>query len=381
MSLPVAMRLFFLRTRSGSQALFFGIAVSAGHLCWSLLAPLVAHMSAAPETLAGGLGNRYLPLLNIARNLAQLLFTGLCLYLARPEAAGGIKTDRAPHQGRFPAQRFGWLLLPFLACFFLNGFTGYLFFPRVMGRGLYTEYMHLALVLLIPLAGLWLSRQGDAALFRLLGSAALSFAVFPLLLFLPEPGAIPPWASQAVFLICAPAQQILLYGGVLAFARFAQASRVPALAISTVWLAAFVSVPGRLLAGRLVPALGLSLFPAVCVLAALCLLSLLALRKAFPLPEPPAEEIPPDRPLSGAGSIGALADKGKLAAFAGAFGLSGREIQVLDGLLRQQPLERISGELGVRESTVRYHQTGLFKKTGQGNRKLLTLFYAAWKAK
>lgn len=68
----------------------------------------------------------------------------------------------------------------------------------------------------------------------------------------------------------------------------------------------------------------------------------------------------------------------KLSAFAVAFGLSNREFQVLEGIIKDFPPESIAASLGVRESTVRFHQTGLFKKTGQPNRRLLALFFQTW---
>ena len=403
MSLPVALRLFFLRVRFESQALFFGIAVGAGHICWALLIPLAMHagqiFSAGPEVLANGLENRFLSFLNITRNLMQLAFAGLCVHLARMHAAaepahiaGEAGETACPYGAASPegpkySRRFLLLLLPFLACFFFNGFTGYLFFPRLVGRGLYPEYMHLAQALFFPLLGLWITRQNDTSLprvFRLLGGAVLSFAIFPLLLFLPLADHAGPSVShqvgQLVYLVCAITQQILLYCGALAFSRFVPYSRFPALMICAVWLAAAVSIPGRFLAAWLLPALGLSPFLIACVLAVLCLVSLFALYRAFPLPQVPfASLFTGDIPALAAQVAGNLPERRKLDNFAIVFNLSNRETQVLSGYLQNLSLEDICVKLGIRESTLRYHQTGLFKKIGQKSRDRLVRFYETWK--
>lgn len=388
---PAAMLFFFGRVRPGQQAVFYCAAISAGYLCWALLMPLVGAFGPGGSALAlptAGLEGRYLPLINVVRNLTGAAFALLCWHLARTDAA----RPPGPYvPGPFPARRFVLLLLPFLACFFLNGFSGYLFFPRLIGRGLYPEYMHLALALLFPLVGLYISRRGDAALFRLLLAAVAIFAVFPLLFFVPGqagPEAGQTWTAQAVYLVCAVAQQVLECCGVLAFARFAGLSRFPVLALCTVWLAVGAAIPGKLTAAKLLPALGVPVFPAACILTALCALSLLPLRRAFPLPEAPAEA---ETVLSDAGREAMSAEAAKLEvarleaearfrAFAAAFGFSKRETEVLDGILRGLEREAIGAELGVSDRTVKHHINGLLKKTGQANRQRLLHFYTGWQA-
>lgn len=366
MSLPVALRFFFANIRPGAWALYFALAISAGHLCWSLLTPLVG--AAGPGALAGNSENPHLAFLNVTRSLLCFAFSFLCWKLAglearfgRPGYAGRGACRPSVSDGReSPGRRFFLLLLPFLACFFLNGFSGYLFFPRLLGRGLYPEYMHLFLTLAFPLLGLWVTRRGDQALFRLLAAACLIFASLPLLLFLPLP--LP--ALQGVYLVCAVAQQLLLFCGALAFARFARSPRQCTLLASMVWLATTVAVPGRLLASHLLPSLAAPPLAAACLLAALCALALLPLRRAFPLPSPPGPR---------------AADAGKLAAFAAAFGLTRRESELMALVAEGAESERIRRELGVSENTVKYHMRGLLQKCVVPNRQQLLHLYTAWK--
>ena len=391
LSLPVALRFFFAHVRPGRQALFFGLAIGIGHLCWALLTPLAG---------VGGLEERHLLFLNTTRSIAGVAMAVLCWQLSGMSASSGVpqrgegKPDEALGSGKgdteydpgrkpIPASYGGgtskwyWLLLPFLACFFLNGFMGYLFFPRLLGRGLYPEYMHLALAVLFPIAGLCVMRWGNAAFISMICVSALSFAVFPLLLFLPEANRASGWTSQAAYLVCAAAQQVLLFCGALVFTRFAV--RSPVLGACTVWLAASIAIPGRLMASSLLPALSLPVFPVACVLCFLCAASLAALRMAFPLP-PLSEE----KTLASVPAVGAdadaptVADRTKQSAFVVAFDLTRRESELLEALIGNQDMEEWRAARGVSPHTVKFHIRGLLKKTSMSNRQRLMHFYAAW---
>jgi DNA-binding CsgD family transcriptional regulator len=241
--------------------------------------------------------------------------------------------------------------------------------------------MHLGLAALFPLCGLLLSRHGTGLLRPFLCLAVLCFAAAPLL---SRPDS-PPGLIQGVFMVCAAGQQALFFFGTLALSHFTFQARHPALLLSFPWLAALAAIVGNLLASRLLPALGLSPYPAVWLLAALCLLSLLLLRRAFPLPEVAAmpEGMGVDKAMHGAAQADALKlealrleAEAKQRAFAAAFDLTASEAKLLDGLLQNNPA--LAARLEVTERTVRYHLGGLLKKTGQTNRQRLIHFYTGW---
>ncbi len=171
------------------------------------------------------------------------------------------------------------------------------------------------------------------------------------------------------------------------YAEHAQHGRPPtALVLCLGWLVSLAGIPGNLLAVRLLPALGISPFPAVCVLVGLCAVSLIPLRRVFPLPETPAqaEGIVLETLNAEAAKLEAArieADAGaKRRAFAAAFTFTEREAEVLDGILRELEREAIGAELGISDRTVKHHINGLLKKTGMANRRRLLHFYADWQA-
>jgi DNA-binding CsgD family transcriptional regulator len=379
-TLPVALRLFFRHAEPGRQILFFGIAVGVGHLCWALLMPAISFASATgTPILTDALHTRFLPFLNVARVLSNSVFAVLAWFLVRPGPQPEIRRTIRPDEqsGTYGAggdrSRIVSLLLPLVLCFIVSGVLGYLFFARVLARGAYAEYMHLGLAVLFPLCGLLLSRHGAGLLRPLLCLSVLCFAAAPLL---PRPDS-PLGLIQSVFMICTAGQQALFFFGTLALSRFAPHVRHSALILSLAWLSAFAAVPGNLLASRLFPALGLSPYPAIWLLAGLCLLSLLALRWAFPLPEPPvvSEKTEPETAKLEALRLDAEA---KHRAFAAAFDLSAREEMLLAGLLDGQNNAALATRLETSERTVRFHLGGLLKKTGQANRQRLIHFYTGW---
>jgi DNA-binding CsgD family transcriptional regulator len=407
-TLPVALRLFFRHAEPGRQALFFGIGVGAGHLAWALLMPLalsfadgsvIAGMGSGsgaatvPPIITDALHTRFLPFLNVARALSNSVFAALAWYLVRcapcpepyPEVRQAFEPDcqSGTDAADGSAGRIARLLLPPVLCFTVSGMLGYLFFARVLARGAYAEYMHLGLAALFPLCGLLLSRHGPGLLRPFLCLAVLCFAAAPLL---PRPDS-QPGLIQGVFMICSAGQQALFFFGPLALSRFTPYTRHPALTLVLAWLAAFAAVPGNLLASRLLPTLGLSVYPAVWILAGLCLLSLLALRRAFPLPEVSAmpEGMGLDAAMPGATRADALKlealrleAEAKQRAFAAAFDLTAHEARLLDGLIEGQNNPALAARLEVSERTVRYHLGGLLKKTGQTNRQRLIHFYTDW---
>lgn len=284
--LPVAFRLFFQHVPARSQALFFGLAVGVGHLCWALLTPLVHSPDAVAVTASGVTANSYLPFMNSARSVFGLGFAIVAALLL--SQTGDTSPNHEPQHiaeptpsAPFPS-RFWNLLPPLALCFFLNGLLGYLFFARLRAHGMFPEYMHLGLMLFFPLMGLLCSRKGDKVLLYILTAAVLAFITSPLLTILSTES---PW-YQAIFLACNVGHQMLAFGGTLVCGRFAEAGARPALTASSVWICSGVAIPAMLLAKAGLPNLTVSPFVYAGVLLILFVAGIRLLRRVFPLPMP-----------------------------------------------------------------------------------------------
>ncbi|MDR3361396.1 MAG: helix-turn-helix transcriptional regulator, partial [Desulfovibrio sp.] len=70
-------------------------------------------------------------------------------------------------------------------------------------------------------------------------------------------------------------------------------------------------------------------------------------------------------------------DMEKFDRFAVAHDLTRRERELLLGMIQGASLEDLAGTFGIAISTVRYHQTGLLKKTGTSSRSNLLRSFAS----
>ena len=406
MALAVSLRFFFRHTPSKYQTLYLGIAMSAGHLCWALIMPIAGGIT--PDAVVHlAAKERFLTFLNMARAVtcavAALFVWKLAGMRASTLSPGraiptGTKQDGSGEQ--MTRGVFVWrvlcLLLPSILCCIMNGFMGYLFMARLRPQASLLEFVHLGMALLFPLLALVVARKGVNSLRFFLGGAALCFAFSPLVL-LPS---AQTGLAHAIFLICATAQQVLLFAAMLALARFLPFTRHPALLPCLPWLAYFFSLVGSIVAAKVLPSFGLPPLTGVCVVAALCVAVIPLMLRAFPLPEALPEELPesgeeylPEELPARPNSTGPLAepparweeylpqmsgDAQKIAAFAVAFDLQKREIQVLEGIARDISPEQHSQELDISEKTIRYYQTRLFQKTGRASRRRLAVFFRTW---
>ena len=429
MQLPLALYLFFRYTPPLQQAFYYCLTLCAGHLCWSLLIPL-AHMGALVGA-ADFLETRYLPFLNAARFMTSLAFTWLVFTLMPnrrkdapfpddaagehapadaavagqgsalmpdgPAAADAPGPPDAPDAPPFTgARRSGllYLLVPLLICFFYNGVQGYLFFPRLVTRGLYAEYLHLVLAVLFPVLGFFLrggsrtdakqrpgatpakddgqeDKRQQRLLRRLIIAVILCFAVAPVLLTRLPHGA----AFQTMYFICAVCLQVLFMAGTLVCGRYATTSRRPALVTSGAWLAGGAAVAGNAAATRLFPLLPVSSFSAIIFLCLACVLSLPLLRRAFPLPESrkihkenneeeknasitPSPESEPMQVYD----RGADGPEERLAAYAQTHRLSRREREIALLLTRGKTTDQIAEILELKITSVRHYIYTLLKK-------------------
>jgi DNA-binding CsgD family transcriptional regulator len=131
-----------------------------------------------------------------------------------------------------------------------------------------------------------------------------------------------------------------------------------------------------------VPDVRMAVIFAVAAASVLCLCRFARSLRAVPelaavAPElSPEEGLPPGEPVLQERQI----DAAKLDAFGAAFDLTSRELQTLEFLLRYKEIALIAQGLAISERTVRFHFTGLFRKTGVSNKQRLMHFYTSWEA-
>ena len=108
------------------------------------------------------------------------------------------------------------------------------------------------------------------------------------------------------------------------------------------------------------------------ILLICCIFSLRLFKRALPdyAPEPQRNAVPPPAPR--------LDSEDKLLAFVAFFGLTSREEDVLACIIRGQNRADISDNLGISDSTVKFHTSGLLKKTAQPNSRSLSHFFNLW---
>lgn len=229
------------------------------------------------------------------------------------------------------------------------------------------------LFLLFPAAGFFLVRRGNEVLVRLLSAAAMCMVAAPLLLGLPLPESI----AQGVYVAGSCAEQVVLFCGVQTALRFAPAFNFHPLCYVAVWILSSISIPTHILSKWLnIQPFDSSFFVLVSMLLACCAFSLLVFQRVLPpfAPQPEQEALdPPAAPQ-------VFANNDKLHSFAAAFGLTGREEDVLSGIIAGQNRAALSASLGISDSTVKFHTSGLLKKTAQTNSRNLTRFFNLWKS-
>jgi len=376
MPLPVALSFFCRHAPRRAQPLYMGLAISAGHLCWLLLTPLTATAN-TPASLELEMTARFLPLLGLVRNLAEVIFALVCWMLVRTECrlpapqSAPVRTESPEAVPSMPVGRLLRAALPFLCCFILNGFGGYIFFPRMAAHSANAEYAHLFLFLLFPVAGFFMARQGNAFLVRLLSAAVMCMAAAPLLLELRLPNAI----AQTLYVAGSCAEQVVLFCGVQASLRFAPAFNFHPLCYVAVWMISGISIPTHIFAKWINMLPSDPRFPLLAgVLLICCVYSLLQFKRALPayVLEPKHSLAPSLEPQ--------LASDDKLQAFVAFFGLTSREEEVLVGIIGGQNRAAISASLGISDSTVKFHPSGLLKKTAQTNSRNLSRYFNLWKS-
>lgn len=376
---PVGFFLFFRTVQPARWGLLFGLAMASRELAWIVVLPLLSIVISLPLT-----PEHIQPMcmmLGVIQAGSCLCFALALLWTPHEDAPRIFRADAAiAPEGKTP------LLLLFAAGVLFFGQIGMEFqatFPRSTFQPELSSWIHVPLLAGVPLAG-WLMDGGSrgpeaaAAGLRVVAVTAvcIAFAVPVLLLVYTDGG-----YSGRLFSLMSVARDCVFLMLFITAGRIAWKSPwlplLGCLAYSLYTVQSAGNFAGRKLGSLPVSPTALTVIELGAALAFAALLAL-AVRRLEKAPDllyvPHADMSPGENAPDYAAAFGK-----KFAAFAVAFGLTRRETQVLECLIRKGQPAHVSRELGISESTVRYHQTGLFKKTGQSNRRLLALFFQTWK--
>lgn len=401
MPLSTALYLFFRHVHPRTQALWFGFAVGLGSLFWAIGIPFIGEGSVSGFSATDK--ERMLMFLLLLRSgvLALMALAAFTLMrrtspfarsadraggrdgqngsLTAKEASGQTAGQTTVKPARQPARqaesRPGLLLLQVLAptvlLYLLNGYQTAALKQPIAAVERHGELLNLLLVFLFFFLGFAITHR-KALLPNWYTFTVCCMALLAALRLFPDH--VP---ATAINLVAEAAEQLLLFCAALSLGRLAFGApfRFPALICCSGYLAFLAMLPGRLAGMGIKALLPGALAPVLMGAAFLCVASVFLLRRAYPLPLP----APAAPAMEGAASNDDSA-AAKRIAFAAAFGLTGREVELLDALLEGLEREEVAERLGISERTVRFHLGGVLKKTSLPNSKRLLLFYASWQA-
>lgn len=393
---PLALVVFFSVEPLRLQGIGLGICMAVGDLVWIAFQPFISLVKPGlPLTEQAVLIHHFQ---GVAQGgLALCLALGFSRHIvggkgfSRCARDAGACPDRAAAKRGFPL--VGLLFAAGLTFLTLYGLGLGIAFPKVTPQHLRNGDSHLVLLVAAPLAGLLLDRGGRGLL--LVGALlALTACGTPLACF-----AVPGVEPELLHGLLGIGRQTCFLTLYVLLARILRGSPLFPLFGSLVHTLYLAQPLGPLL-GRACQGLpgGVATAALILLLLFLALLCVLGLRlRARPdivaparpgdaeaadlIPVGPVEEPARNGPgLLPPGPAVPAPDREKLAAFADFFALTKREAEILDGLIRNMDIATVSQTLGIRERTVRFHLTGLLKKTALPSRQRLLHFYAAWKS-
>ena len=380
---PFVFTIFFSSVPRAHYAFTLGLCMAGGEMAWVALLPflqVIAPGMPSPEQAAH---------LYLFQGMVQAAIgVGLALLIAG--RTPGNRFAAAPHTLRNRPQNHpdgcpdnqptgrpqppgrsivAALFVCGLLYFMLFGLGMGHSFPRIALDSGVSSSIYFAALAAPPLAGLLIDKSPRHVLALLVFLAvaacyAAAASVFPHLRGGSCPALILSLGRTAVFL--------LLYS---MLARLPASPFFPFLTacVHALFLAQPLGVAAGTLGG---PAAGPVI--AVCFVLAALGLALLLLRRPD-LWEPLPEREAASEASAKDGTDGtADGNSGKLRAFTLAFCLTGREEELLAGLTRGGDPGTLAANLGISERTVRFHLTGLLRKTGAHSRRRLLLFYREW---
>ena len=394
--LPVGLYAFFATIPRARQGVQLGLAMAAGELVWLAVLPLL-HL-----VLQGG--NNPEPVLYIYKLLGVLMAgIGVCFAVsvmsisalrcsARSPSLPAGETDEpapfAPSGAETHEQRIHKTMT--LSFLFGAGVLFHLFFGVILqGLPRASEHFHifgiapLLMTTVGPLAGALLDRAlspreevlRNRRILRyfplLLGGAILAVTLWAL-----GTGAEPQERFSIPLLAI---RQTLVLSILILSARLAGRSAFLPLLACAAWGLMLFHLPGIQARDFFLAHPGTRL----AVMAALAAGSILSLWFAARSLTLYLAHTPPLFPASPAASLpghaaGNDAATDKLLAFSAAFDLTQREHEILEGFIRNISLDQLSETLGISASTIRFHQTGLLRKTSASTKRRLLQFYAEW---
>ncbi|MDR1659943.1 MAG: helix-turn-helix transcriptional regulator, partial [Desulfovibrio sp.] len=362
--MPLGLALFFRTAPAGREGFFYGLIMTLGELLWVTLFPLLggAFANPAPNEQAFHL---------FTLNCLALGGTGLCLgaalYAHGNRETGGhtpAGEDGIPEACRGTRPALLWIFGAGAGLFLLTGLETGMALPKTALRPGLVGLPYFLPLLFLPLAGRMLDGEKPGGLMLLLVPACLSLP------FLGPAQANGPLDPLALFCLLSVTRQTLLLAVLTACARLMKTHNLLPLLLTLAHCLHLMQPVGALSRG-LLAAFPNGVFTAALALAAGTAFCLWRVRRLL-LEKPELWELPLGK------NIASEPDMEKIHAFAAAHDLTKREQELLLGLIRGKGLKDLAQEFGVALSTVRYHQTGILKKTGMPSRPKLLRCFSLW---
>ena len=395
--LPVGLYLFYKDVPKARQGAATGCALAAGELLWIVVLPLLRLHVYGPGQPEAVLYLYAFLCFSIAGMAGCLALALRWQDAAEPNAFG---LNAAESNTFIDAPSRAALLCLILGGAFFSVLIGLALgdMPRGTGSPSFSGSLHFPLLFIAPLIGVVLdgalrnsmshspTHPSPANCHILCLCLAAGIAAVPIIVVFTGFG-----FTEPLPILLLAVRLALMTALFVLTARLAGGSPFFPLLGVLVWCLLFVQHGGIVLAQALAPWPGLRIAAAF----ALALASILLLRR-FTLA---AKKLPAlwsgdkDSPESAWSAKAQLAaereaaereaakqEADKRLAFSAVFALSAREAEVLACILRDCDREAIAQDLGISDSTVKFHIRNLLQKTRQGNRQRLLHFYTSWKA-
>jgi DNA-binding CsgD family transcriptional regulator len=362
--MPLGLALFFRTAPAGREGFFYGLIMALGELLWVTLFPLLGGAFANPAP-----NEQVFHLLTL--NFLALCGTGLCLaaaLYAHGNAETGAHTPAGEDwiteasEGTRPALL--WIFGASAGLFLLTGLETGMALPKTTIRPSLVGLPYLLPLFFLPLAGRMLDGEKPGRLILLLVPVCLSL---PFLGQAQANGLLDP---LPLFCLLSVVRQTLLLAVLTACARLMKTHNLLPLLLTLAHCLHLMQPVGALQRGPLAAfpngIFAVALFLAVGTAFCLWRFRFLLIEK------PELWELPLEK------NAASEPDMEKFHAFAAAHDLTKREQELLLGLILGKRLEDLAQEFGVALSTVRYHQTGILKKTGMSSRSKLLHRFSLW---
>jgi DNA-binding CsgD family transcriptional regulator len=364
MFMPVGLSLFFRTAPRGREGFFYGLIMAFGELLWVALFPLLG--GASDDLTASGKAFHLFTL-----NCLTMGGTGLCLGAAfylygatETNMNGSADTDKPPAVSRDTRTSLLWIFGAGTGIFILMGLETGMSLPKTALASGFISLPYFIPLFFLPLAGWMLDGENPGSLMALLVPVCL---LVPFLGLAQKGDLIDP---LAMFCLISVARQTLLLAILTASARLLKTHALLSLLLTLAHCLHLAQLGGAL-SRKALFAVPYGVEAASFALAAGAAFCLWRVRRLL-LEKPELWELPLEK------NVAPEPDMEKFDSFAAAHDLTRRERELLLGMIRGASLEDLAGTFGIAISTVRYHQTGLLKKTGMPSRSNLLRCFTSW---